>query len=171
MPAARAGWSRANQKLPKATIMMAAATVMTLAGIATTNKRLYRAYLLKEQLRQVFALKGDAGIALLKRWLAWASRSQLPAFVELARRIRKNLAGIHAALTELLSNTLVETNTKLRLLTPHRLRVQEARASHRSRPPRPRRLLPATARPSSGMTHGSSRRAAFLLSTSRSSRP
>jgi transposase len=66
----------------------------------------------------VFALKGDAGVALLKRWLAWASRSQLPAFVELARRIRKNRAGIHAALTEGLSNALVEsTNTKLRVLT------------------------------------------------------
>lgn len=89
-----------------------------LAWIAVTNKRLYRAYLLKEQLRQVFALKGDAGIALLKRWLAWASRSQLPAFVALARRIRKNLVGIHATLTEQLSNALVEsTNTKLRVLT------------------------------------------------------
>jgi transposase len=89
-----------------------------LAWIAATNKRLYRAYLLKEQLRQVFALKGDAGIALLQRWLAWASRSKLSVFVELARRIRKNLAGIHAALTERLSNALVEsTNTKLRVLT------------------------------------------------------
>lgn len=89
-----------------------------LAWVAATNKRLYRAYLLKEQLRQVFVLKGDAGVALLRRWLAWASRSQLPAFVELARRIRKNLAGIDAALTEGLSNALVEsTNTKLRVLT------------------------------------------------------
>jgi transposase len=38
--------------------------------------------------------------------------------VELARRIRKNRAGIEAALTEGLSNALVEsTNTKLRVLT------------------------------------------------------
>jgi len=89
-----------------------------LAWIAATNKRLYRAYLLKEQLRQVFALKGPAGVGLLKRWLAWAARSQLPAFVNLARQIRKNLAGIEAALTEGLSNALVEsTNTKLRVLT------------------------------------------------------
>lgn len=89
-----------------------------LAWVAATNQRLYRAYLLKEQLRQVFALKGEVGVALLKRWLAWASRSKLAAFIELARRIRKNLAGIHAALTEGLSNALVEsTNTKLRVLT------------------------------------------------------
>jgi transposase len=40
------------------------------------------------------------------------------AFVELARRIRNNLYGINAALTEKLSNALVEsTNTKLRVLT------------------------------------------------------
>ena len=66
----------------------------------------------------MFALKGVAGVGLLKRWLAWAARSQLPAFVKLARQIRKNLAGIEAALTEGLSNALVEsTNTKLRVLT------------------------------------------------------
>src|SRR6056297_1568873 len=41
-----------------------------LSMIARTNRRLYRAYLLKEQLRQVFALRGQAGIALLDRWLA-----------------------------------------------------------------------------------------------------
>ena len=40
-----------------------------LPSIAETNKRLYRAYLLKEQLRQVFALKGASGIALLEAWL------------------------------------------------------------------------------------------------------
>ncbi len=66
----------------------------------------------------MFALKGDAGAALLRKWRAWASRSPLTAFVELARRIGKNRAGIHAALTEGLSNALVEsTNTKLRVLT------------------------------------------------------
>lgn len=46
----------------------------TLSGIAKTNAPLYRAYLLKEQLRQVFALKGDEGIALLDAWLKWAWR-------------------------------------------------------------------------------------------------
>ena len=90
----------------------------TLATIATTNLRLYRAYLLKEQLRQVFALKGTAGIALLDAWLKWAWRSRLPAFVKLARSIRDHRAGINAALTHELSNARVESiNTKLRLLT------------------------------------------------------
>jgi len=89
-----------------------------LAWVATLNGPLYRAYLLKEQLREVFSLRGAAGIALLDRWLAWASRCRIPAFVELARRIRKNRAGIDATLTHELSNALVEsTNTKLRVLT------------------------------------------------------
>ncbi len=92
--------------------------VATLAGIAKTNAPLYRAYLLKEQLRQVFQLKGAEGIALLDAWLKWAWRCQLPAFVKLARSIRDHRAGIDAALTHGLSNARVESmNTKLRLLT------------------------------------------------------
>ena len=44
-------------------------------------------------------------------------RSRIPAFVELSRKIRKNLPGIEAALKYKLSNAIVEsTNTKLRVL-------------------------------------------------------
>ena len=89
-----------------------------LASIAQTNKRLYRAYLLKEQLRQVFALKGTDGIALLDRWLKWARRCRIPSFVKLAKSITEHQDGIDAALTHGLSNARVESvNTKLRLLT------------------------------------------------------
>jgi transposase len=89
-----------------------------LAWVATVNRRLYRAYLLKEQLRAVIAVKGVRALVMLEGWLGWAARSRIPAFVELGRRIRKNLAGIEAALLHNLSNALVEsTNTKLRVLT------------------------------------------------------
>jgi transposase len=89
-----------------------------LASIAATNQRLYRAYLLKEQLRQVFALKGADGIALLDRWLKWARRCRIPSFMKLAKSITGHRAGIQAALTHGLSNARVESvNTKLRLLT------------------------------------------------------
>jgi len=89
-----------------------------LALIAKTNQRLYRAYLLKEQLRQVFALKGADGIALLDAWLKWARRSRIPSFVKLAKSITEHRVGIEAALTHGLSNARVESvNTKLRLLT------------------------------------------------------
>ncbi len=91
-----------------------------LAFIAKVNHRLYRAYLLKEQLRLAIRAKGKAGIAILGNWLAWASRSRIPAFVELARKIRRHRDGIEAAMTNNLSNALIEsTNTKLRVL--HRM--------------------------------------------------
>jgi len=78
----------------------------------------YRAYLLKEQLREVFALKGEAGKALLDQWLGWARRARIPVFVELAQRIVKHRQAIDATLEHRLSNALVEsTNTKIRLLT------------------------------------------------------
>jgi transposase len=89
-----------------------------LAWIAKTDPRLHRAYLLKEGLRHVFAVKGEAGKEALDRWLSWAWRCQIPAFINLARRIRKYRASIDAALEHDLSNALIEsTNTKIRLLT------------------------------------------------------
>lgn len=89
-----------------------------LADIAKTNRRLYRAYLLKEQLRQVFAQdSAHAAISLLERWLAWACRSQIPAFVKLSRTVREHKVAIYAAVAHGLSNARVESlNTKLRLI-------------------------------------------------------
>jgi transposase len=90
----------------------------TLAGIATTNKALYRAYLLKEQLRAVFAAKGDQGRQLLGGWIAWAQRSRLRAFVKLAQTIMRYLPLIRNTLDHAMSNARVEaTNTHLRVLT------------------------------------------------------
>jgi transposase len=89
-----------------------------LAWIARVNGRLYRAYLLKEQLRLVFKLKGVRATVLLEAWLGWARRCRIPAFVKLARSITEHRAGIQASLLHGLSNGLVESvNTKLRLLT------------------------------------------------------
>ena len=89
-----------------------------LAWITKTDPRLYRAYLLKEGLRHVFAVKGEQGKQALDRWLSWARRCRLPSFVRLARRIVKYRASIEAALDHDLSNALIEsTNTKIRLLT------------------------------------------------------
>ena len=55
-----------------------------LAWIAKTDTRLYRAYLLKEGLRHVFAVKGEEGKQALDRWISWARRCRIPVFVELA---------------------------------------------------------------------------------------
>jgi len=89
-----------------------------LRAIEEDNQRLFRAYLLKEQLREIFKTKGYEGVFMLDAWLAWASRSKLAPFVRVARSIRKNRDAIDCALAHELSNARVEgVNTKLRLLT------------------------------------------------------
>ena len=59
----------------------------SLAAIQKDNKHLYRAYLLKEQLRLIFQLPTDEALRLLDRWLVWARRSQIPQFVDLASTV------------------------------------------------------------------------------------
>jgi transposase len=89
-----------------------------LAWVAKINGRLYRAYLLKEQFRQIIRLKGRRALKLLDRWLAWAARSRIPAFVAVGRKIRRHLDGFKNTLKHGLSNAIVEsTNTKIRVLT------------------------------------------------------
>lgn len=91
-----------------------------LATIAKTNSPLYRAYLMKEQLRLAIRTKGVLSLTMLEEWLDWAQRCRITAFVELGRKIRRHLPGIEAAMLHNVSNALVEsTNTKLRVL--HRM--------------------------------------------------
>ena len=100
-----------------------------LSWIARENGRLYRAYLLKEQLRLAIRRKGIISLTMLDTWLAWAARSRIPAFVELAKKVRRHLAGIEAAMMNDASNALIEsTNTKLRVL--HRMAFGFAKPEH-----------------------------------------
>jgi transposase len=88
-----------------------------LAQIQKTNRRLYRAYLLKEQLRQIYRLEPGPAIALLDAWIAWARRCRLPSFARLARTISAQRPGIAAAIEHGLSNARVEAaNTTIRLI-------------------------------------------------------
>jgi transposase len=89
-----------------------------LARIAEVNRPLYRACLLKEELRLLFRVKGPHAVALLDAWLGWARRCRIAAFVKLARTVAAHRAGIVASLLHGLSNARVESvNTKLRVLT------------------------------------------------------
>jgi len=89
-----------------------------LADIQRTNARLYRAYLIKEQLRQIYRLPADAAIRLLDGWLKWARRCRLTPFIKLARTITDQRNGIIAAIQHGLSNARVEAiNTQIRLIT------------------------------------------------------
>jgi len=88
-----------------------------LATIQQTNARLYRAYLLKEQLRQIYQLPPTEASRPLDGWLKWARRSRLPSFVKLARTITEQRARILAAIHHGLSNARIEqVNPQIRLI-------------------------------------------------------
>jgi len=89
-----------------------------LAFIQTLNTPIYRAYLLKEQLRGIYhAPTTEDALALLDAWLKWARRCRLEPFVKLAKRITERRANVEAALRNSLSNARVEqANTQIRLI-------------------------------------------------------
>jgi transposase len=91
----------------------------TLAEVQTANRRLYRAFLLREELRLLYHLP-DPALAPdhLDAWLAWAARSRLRPFVRLARTLRTHRDGILAAIRLGLSNGRLEgLNSKIRLIS------------------------------------------------------
>lgn len=59
----------------------------TLAQIAEVNKPLYKGYLIKEQIREAFKVKGDHGKALMRGVTAWAHRCRIPEFTKLAKTL------------------------------------------------------------------------------------
>jgi len=91
----------------------------TLWEVQTENRRLYRAFLLREELRLLYHLDDPRlAPAHLDAWLAWASRSRLKPFVRLARTLRAHRDGILAAIRLGLSNGRLEgLNSKIRLIS------------------------------------------------------
>ena len=121
---------------------------LKLARIQQLNQRLYRAYLLAQQLRQIYRVGLDDAIALLDAWLKWARRCRLEPFVKLARTITEQRPGIEAAVRHGLSNARVEqVNTQLRLIVRRRIRISLLPRCDQPRDARPRRALPLTSRP------------------------
>jgi transposase len=90
-----------------------------LSEVQQANKPMFRAFLLKEELRLLYQLD-DPQLAPqhLDAWLAWASRSRLEAFIKLARTIRRHRAGILAAIRLGLNNGRLEgLNSRIRLIS------------------------------------------------------
>lgn len=66
----------------------------------------------------MFQLPYDEAVEALEKWISWARRCRIPAFVKLQRRIVKHRSRILASIEHNLSNGLIEsTNTKIRLIT------------------------------------------------------
>ena len=89
-----------------------------LSDVQRDNARLYRAYLLKEELAKALDyLQPKRASEALDAWLAWASRSRLVPFVKAARTIRKYRERILAYINHRLTNGIVEGfNNKLRTI-------------------------------------------------------
>jgi transposase len=83
-----------------------------------SNSVLYRSWQLKEALRDLYRLRHPQDApAHLEWWLRWAARSRIPAFVKLAKTVRKNRERILAAIELNLSNSKLEgLNSKIRLI-------------------------------------------------------
>lgn len=92
----------------------------TLATLAKTNSKLYRAYLIKESLAGIYDRLLLPGWARrrLNEWLSWASRSRLAPFVKFARTVRAHYDGILAYFETGYTTSRSEgLNTKARLAT------------------------------------------------------
>ncbi len=82
----------------------------TIWALETANRRTFRAFELKEGLRDIFALPLLQARRALDDWLAYASRSKLAPFVKLARSIRTYRASIEATIEWRLTNGIAESN-------------------------------------------------------------
>jgi transposase len=105
--------------LLKAPAKQTIAQLALLHEVQHANKPLYRAFLLKEELRVLYQLD-DPTLAPehLDAWLDWASRSRLDPFVKLARTIRRHRDGILNAIRLGLNNGRLEgLNSRIRLIS------------------------------------------------------
>lgn len=82
----------------------------TIWALEAANRRTFRAFQLKEELRDVFALPLIQARRALDDWLAYASRSKLAPFVKLARTIRTYRASIEATIEWRFTNGVAESN-------------------------------------------------------------
>ena len=79
------------------------------------DNQLYRAYILKENLRFIFKLDDIGEVKKhLDSWLAWAQRCRIPSFVVLGKKIKRHYDAIIATRTYKISNAKTEAlNNKI----------------------------------------------------------
>jgi transposase len=87
--------------------------------ITRANRRVGRAWALKEQLRDLYRFEHEPGVARqrLKTWITAAKRSRIPSFTELGKRLQEHFDAVIAAVELGISNALIEgINAKIRLI-------------------------------------------------------
>lgn len=103
----------------------------TLRKLRRRGGAVWRAYSLKEAFRAIFAgdLDNTQTATTLDRWCSVASRSRLPAFIRVAKTIRKFRQGILAAIELGINNARAEgLNNHVRLITRRAYGFHFARA-------------------------------------------
>jgi transposase len=78
-----------------------------LSEVSKLNRGVYRAYLLKEELRALYACSPQSAPFHLDAWLRWAARSRLRPFTRLAATLKAHRDGILAAIYWGVSNSKV----------------------------------------------------------------
>jgi transposase len=73
-----------------------------------TDKRLYRAYLLKEGLRLIFKYSYDDAAIELEHWIKWAQRCRIREFIDLGQKIKRHKPAILASIKYGLTNARIE---------------------------------------------------------------
>lgn len=84
--------------------------------IIKSDRKLYRAYLLKEKLRLVFRHTYDEAVRELDDWMKWAQRCRIEEFVELRKKIKRHKPAILASIKYGLTNARTEAiNNKIKV--------------------------------------------------------
>lgn len=113
-----AEWRRVRGALRRAFEKLSATQHDVLARLRQLRHRIFRAWELKEALRDLYRIiEPDHAAAYLKRWITRVKRSRLQPMVMLARMVQRNFEGIVAAVELGLSNSIVEgVNGRVRLI-------------------------------------------------------
>ena len=115
----RQGLKKTRWALLKNHWNLSAAEHQRLSEIQRTNRRLYRAYLLKTALADILG-RHQVGVVRekLMEWISWALRSRLKPFKKAATTIRKYFEGVVAIVGTGLNNARTEgLNGKIRTIT------------------------------------------------------
>ncbi|HZT67202.1 MAG TPA: ISL3 family transposase [Acidimicrobiales bacterium] len=113
-----ADWRRTRFALRAGAERLNEGQLALLARLRQQSNRLWRAWELKEGLRDLYRrVPPEFSRPYLRAWLSSASHSRIAAMVQLARTIRRNFDGIVAAVELGLSNALLEgVNAGIRLI-------------------------------------------------------
>jgi len=109
---------QSSYALGKAPDHLTATQEARLEMIQKSDKRLYRAYLLKERLRLLLKITDrDEAESELIAWVKWARRCRIPVFVELQKKIMRHKDHILNTIELGVTNARIEaTNNKIKLL-------------------------------------------------------